>query len=315
MKRAATLAVSGAVLLLAGLCWSLAAARAAEARFPAAGRMVEADGVPLRVLERGSGRAVVCVHGAWGGPEDFEATLFPLVESRARCIAPERPGHGWSGDTPLGAGTPVEQARLLRASLRSMGVERPLLVGFSYGGSVCAAWATAWPDEVAGMVLVNPVLYPWEGIESASFAAASLPLAGELLVPTLAAPAGLLTSHAALRKVFAPEEPNGSFERSPWTLALRPANFRANIRDLRRLKASCAIQSPAYARITAPVRILHGRDDQVAWAEFHSARFAREVPSASVTFVDGAGHQLLHTRPRLVAEEVLNLLDAAPISR
>lgn len=307
--KPATLAAIAAAALLAGLGWSLAAARAAEARFPANGRMVDADGVPLRVLERGAGRAVLCVHGAWGGPEDFEATLFPLLEGRARCIAPERPGHGWSGDTPFGAGTPVEQARLLRAALRGMGVERPLLVGFSYGGSVCAAWATAWPDEIAGMVLVNPVLYPWDGIESASFAAAALPLAGELLVPTLAAPAGLLTSDSSLHKVFAPEAPNGSFEHSPWTLALRPANFRANIRDLRRLKASCAIQAPHYARIAAPVRILHGRGDLVAWPEFHSARFAREVRGAHVDFVDGAGHQLLHTRPQLVADAVLSLLD------
>ena len=310
MRPAAALAALATAALLAGLVWSLAAARAAEARFPASGRMVDAGGVPLRLLERGSGSPVVCVHGAWGGPEDFEATLFPLLEGRARMIALERPGHGWSGDTQPGAGTPIEQARVLRAALRTLGVERPLLVGFSYGGSVCAAWAAAWPGEIAGLVLVNPVLYPWEGIESASFAAASLPLAGELLVPAFAAPAGLLTASASLRKVFAPEEPNGSFERSPWTLALRPANFRANVRDLRRLKASCAIQSPLYPRISAPVRLLHGRGDLVAWPDYHTARFAREVATAQATFVDGAGHQLLHTRPRLVADAVLQLLDA-----
>jgi len=68
--------------------------------------------------------------------------------------------------------------------------------------------------------------------------------------------------------------------------------------------------SPYYPRITAPVRLVHGTGDRVAYADFHSARFAQEVPHAQVTFIPDAGHQVLYTHPRIVAEELEALLPA-----
>jgi pimeloyl-ACP methyl ester carboxylesterase len=135
-----------------------------------------------------------------------------------------------------------------------------------------------------------------------------LPLVGELSVPTLVMPMGLITAPASLAKVFTPETPPESFTASPWRLALRTANFRANIRDLRRLRSSVAIVSPYYPRITAPVRLVHGTGDRVAYADFHSARFAKEVPHARVTFIPEAGHQVLYTHANSVAIELKNLL-------
>ena len=160
------------------------------------------------------------------------------------------------------------------------------------------------------MLLVSPALYPWTGFESALFATANLPLVGELSVPTLVMPMGLITAPASLDKVFQPQTPPDTFTGSPWRLALRAANFRANIRDLRRLRSSVAIVSPYYPRITAPVRLVHGTGDRVAYADFHSARFAKEVSHAQVTFIPDAGHQVLYTHPRVVAEELEALLPA-----
>jgi pimeloyl-ACP methyl ester carboxylesterase len=295
--------------LAAGWAWTRIASADAERRHPSGGRMVDADGVPLRLMERGSGPPAVFVHGAWGGPEDWDSTVAPLVEHKLRCLMLERPGHGWSGDSTPEAGTPLEQARLLRAAARAVGADRPLLVGFSYGGSVCAAWAACWPDEVAGVVLVNPALYRWEGIESASFSLASLPLVGDLGVPAFAMPAGLVLSGPSLSKVFAPESPTPGFESSPWRRSLRPPDFRANIRDLRRLKSSLGIQSSAYGRIKAPVRLIAGLGDQVTWADFHCGRMAREVAGVRVLFVEGAGHQLVYTRADVVAREIVELVE------
>jgi pimeloyl-ACP methyl ester carboxylesterase len=296
---------AGLACLAVGWAWTRWASAQAEQRHPMVGRMVDADGVPLRLIERGAGPPAVFVHGAWGGPEDWDRTVAPLVEHELRCLMFERPGHGWSGDSNPGAGTPLEQARLLRAAARSVGADRPLLVGFSYGGSVCAAWASCWPDEVAGVVLVNPALYRWDGIESASFSLASLPLVGDVGVPTLAMPAGLVLAGPSLAKVFAPEPPTIDFDNSPWRRSLRPADFRANIRDLRRLKSSLGIQSSAYARIKAPVRLVAGLGDQVTWADFHCGRMAREVAGVKLTMVEGAGHQLVYTRAEVVAREVV----------
>jgi pimeloyl-ACP methyl ester carboxylesterase len=70
-------------------------------------------------------------------------------------VAYDRAGLGWSepGPKPRDAGT---SARELRTALGSMGLPGPyVLAGHSYGGLVAQAFAALFPDDVAGLVLVD----------------------------------------------------------------------------------------------------------------------------------------------------------------
>jgi pimeloyl-ACP methyl ester carboxylesterase len=44
----------------------------------------------------------------------------------------------------------------LHALIKALGMSKPVLVGHSFGGPICLSFAAAWPDEIAGLVLVDP---------------------------------------------------------------------------------------------------------------------------------------------------------------
>ena len=57
----------------------------------------------------------------------------------------------------------TRQAALIRGALARIGIERPLLVGHSYGGSVALAWAVDAPETVSGLVLLATPSQVWDG--------------------------------------------------------------------------------------------------------------------------------------------------------
>ncbi len=299
MKRALVSALVVIVLaLLAGAIWTQVLAGRAERDFPPEGRFVEVEGQRLHVVDRGAGSAIVLVHGAFGGSQDWTATgILDELAKTHRVLAFDRPGHGWSERASTAAQSPMEQARVLRAACREMGVERPILVGFSWGGSLVLAWALVWPDEIAGVLSVNGVAYPWPGATNTSYVLSGLPIVGPLLAYSAAGPLGALTSHSSVLRAFAPADVPATFARSPVSLALRPRQFLIEAADLRILKPAVAIQSTRYAEIRVPLALLAGRGDRVALWDWHSERLHRTLPGSELTLLEGAGHQVLHSHP------------------
>jgi len=106
---------------------------------------VRGRGRPLIVLEAGC----TCDFSAW-------APVFADLAQRSETFAYSRPGYGRSTlvATPRDVTT---EARELRQLLRAIGRGPPyLLVGHSLGGLIVQAFAAAHPEEVAGLVLVDP---------------------------------------------------------------------------------------------------------------------------------------------------------------
>jgi len=77
-------------------------------------RFVTVDGLRLRYLERGSGPAIILLHGAsLGSSADvFARNLEPLAAGGFRVIAFDQPGFGLS-DTPADHGLAYRQQSIL----------------------------------------------------------------------------------------------------------------------------------------------------------------------------------------------------------
>jgi pimeloyl-ACP methyl ester carboxylesterase len=72
-----------------------------------------------------------------------------------RVIIFDRPGFGYS-ERPRGQlWTAAQQAELLYKALRQLGVERPVVVGHSWGTIVALALAERHRADVAGLVLLS----------------------------------------------------------------------------------------------------------------------------------------------------------------
>jgi len=110
----------------------------------------------VEVVERGAGDTTVVFESGLGNDWTAWDTVADEVAEKARVFAYSRPGYGTSDPTtaPRDATHIVEA---LRALLVARGYAPPyLLVGHSFGGAYMELFAKAYPEEVVGVVLVDP---------------------------------------------------------------------------------------------------------------------------------------------------------------
>ena len=91
------------------------------------------------------------VHGAGGTHLDWPAELRRLPEANA--IIPDLPGHGRSpgpGRNSIGA-----YAADMVALLDALKIPRAIIAGHSMGGAIALTMALAYPDRVAGLILIG----------------------------------------------------------------------------------------------------------------------------------------------------------------
>ncbi|MFY7867074.1 alpha/beta fold hydrolase [Roseateles sp.] len=113
-----------------------------------------AEPAPPRVLNA-TGPVVVLQAGLGDGASSWRA-LERGLSAKHTVLALDRPGYGarrW-GDGPR---DPCTVAAELRAQLQGAGLQPPyLLVGHSLGGLYQWAYSRLYPEEVAGLLLIEP---------------------------------------------------------------------------------------------------------------------------------------------------------------
>jgi 3-oxoadipate enol-lactonase len=109
-------------------------------------------GLRVNLAEWGSGAPVVLLHGLTGS----RAYLQPFAERLAqthRVVVIDLPGHG--GSDPLEPFSFEAAVALMAHAIDRVGVERPVVVGHSFGVPLAVAWAATRP--VAGVVACSPI--------------------------------------------------------------------------------------------------------------------------------------------------------------
>jgi pimeloyl-ACP methyl ester carboxylesterase len=146
-----------AVLALASLGGGYATlGAAADARaYPMPGQLVDVSGHRLHLNCAGSGSPTVVLEPGGGQMSSNMGWIAPAVARNTRVCVYDRAGRGWSepADTPQD-GTQI--ATDLHTLLQRGHVPGPyVLAGHSFGGLYVLTYAARYPDEVAGMVLVD----------------------------------------------------------------------------------------------------------------------------------------------------------------
>jgi pimeloyl-ACP methyl ester carboxylesterase len=253
---------------------------------------------------------IVLVHGASGNLNDLRLALGDRLAGNRHVILVDRPGHGWS-DRPGGVAdaSPARQAALIMEALDRMNVRRFVLLGHSLGGAVASALALAWPDRVAGLVLLAPVTHPWKGSSISWYnVVLSTPVIGRLFAYTVALPLSFLLLDGGVASVFAPQSaPADYVRRAAIRLLLRPAQFVANAQDIAALKAFVTVQMSRYAEIGMPTVIVTGSADATVSPQLHARAFAAAVPRARLVMLAGIGHMPHHVEPDEVVAAVEQL--------
>lgn len=129
---------------------------AADARaYPMPGQLIDVGGYGLHLNCTGSGSPTVVLQPGAGEMSSNHGWIAPAVASDTRICVYDRAGRGWSepADTAQDA---TQIAIDLHTLLHSANVPGPyVLAGHSFGGLYVLTYAARYPDEVAGMVLMD----------------------------------------------------------------------------------------------------------------------------------------------------------------
>lgn len=126
-------------------------------KYPAPGEMVDVGEYSLHLYCTGdpAAKPVVLVSPGSGSNVAQWPLVQPEVAKFARICIYDRLGSGWSFGEPQGQ-TYQEESQDVHTLLQNAGIEGPyVLVGHSLGGAVMQVYASLYPQEVAGMVMVD----------------------------------------------------------------------------------------------------------------------------------------------------------------
>lgn len=254
---------------------------------------VEAGGVALAVDDRGSGPAVVLVHGVASARSVWDETAAALGED-VRRIAYDRRAYGDSGAPEPYTGTTVgEQADDLAAVIRAAGAGPCVLVGHALGAMIALDVALRHPDLARGAVLIEPPVL-W------------LSPRGPEVVGDL---------RDAIERGARDGGPGGAVEAYLEHVAgaeaidlMGPSRLDAARRDARAFAADL-VAGPTWSvtrrelrTVAAPLRVVTGRRSAPVWREV-SAALADLLPSAKLVELE-AGHFAMLDQPEAIAAEL-----------
>lgn len=283
-------------------------ARAGRQKSPKTGQSVSIDGREVHYMQLGHGEDVVLIHGSNGSLRDMMATLALPLSQNFRVTVFDRPGQGYSDTLDIAENTPQGQARHLAKAARAIGLENPLVVGQSLGGTVALAWALEEPDYIRGLVPISPVAMPWTTGIGLYYWLTSHPILGGVVCHIIAAIAWPAKITHDVAEVFEPQPiPEGYIDQLSVDLGLSAHNSRSNGLVRGTLVENLETMQALYHTITTPTEVIHGSLDTMVPKELHIEGLLERLPNAEFTLLEGVGHMPHHSHRNDVIEAILRV--------
>jgi pimeloyl-ACP methyl ester carboxylesterase len=251
---------------------------------------LDVPGGRVHLFRGGEGPPLLFLHAAGGAGQWHE--FHELLARRFEVIAPDHPGFGKSDEL-----AEVEDMSDLVYHyldvIERLGLDRPHVVGGSFGGWLAAELAVAAPHAIGSLVLLSAA-----GLRLPEHPIADL---FRMTPPQLAA---TLFHDPAMAAAFLPAEPDVDAILAAYRDATALARFSwtpflNNPKLERRLR-----------RITAPTLVVWPSDDRLVPIE-HGHRYAERIKDARFAVVQDCGHAMYFERPAEFAELTTDFLAAS----
>jgi pimeloyl-ACP methyl ester carboxylesterase len=248
-------------------------------------------GIDLEVLQGGSGRPLVLLHGM----DNFDrgARFLGLLADRARVIAPSHPGFGHSR-RPDGFETVYDLVHFCLEFLDSLPFDKVSLAGFSFGGWLAAEVAAASTHRIDRLILVDALGIKISGRETPDILDVFNAHPDEVTAASWHDPARFAPDYDAMS-----DEALVVRARNRESLCLYAWHPYMYNPQLKRW----------LARIRVPSLVLWGAADGIVTPEYGRA-YAALIPGARFTLIEAAGHHPEIEQPEAFAERVTEFLEA-----
>lgn len=252
-------------------------------------------GLRVHYTVQGSGPALVLMHG-WGCNSSTVASIADVAAESHTVYSLDLPGFGLKGvvevlsEEPKDVWGTFEYAQLLGDFIQALGLDKPALIGHSYGGRVAIAYAAEHP--VSKLVLVDSAglkkkLSLWKWLKIRAFKCA------KWLAPKLCG------KERGARFIEWWRGRGGSADYKSSTPMMRQIMARSVNEDLRDLMP----------KVKAPTLLVWGTNDD-ATPLSDAKLMERLIPDAGLVEVQGAGHYSFLDNPTLFAAVLRSFLKA-----
>lgn len=268
------------------------------------------DGHELHYTDEGprDGRLLLLLHGFSSSVFTWRNARRALADAGYRVIALDLLGSGASA-RPNGLVYDTQnQARLVAAFMRNLGLDQAHLIGHSFGGRLAMQLALIAPERVKSLALIAPEAFATRRPAVAKVVA--MPVIGYPLTFYSTSPllvrAGL--AYVSYDKAWLTPDAVKGYAAPLYV----KGSVRAQIAQSRSPKDAGDLSVPGNAsRIAQPTLLLWGERDPIFPAS-DGERLAAQMPLARLTVIRNAGHVLHEENPEATLDALLAWLrDAA----
>jgi pimeloyl-ACP methyl ester carboxylesterase len=290
-------------LMLVGYIYEPIAEAADAKAYPPPGQMVDVGGYRLHIDCTGEGSPTVVIESGWGDMSASWGWVQPEVAKTTRICTYDRAGMGWSEASPEPR-TAREYAKELHTLLAKANEPGPyVLVGHSMGGYTVRVYAHDYPEEVVGLVLVDPQNLSVSNVATP----APAPKPGGFSVPALMARIGLARLLAG---------PLGSIQNLPEGDKQAYTAYSVTSRGAQTLTDELIGMSEGGAQARAvttlgalPLIVLSRGKDMDAESAASQARYLQLSTDSQQLIADQSGHRIMIEQPEAAVAAIMKMVE------
>jgi len=287
------------VLALAGAIFESRAEAADAQAYPPPGQMVDVGGFRLHLNCTGSGSPTVVIDTGFGDASAGWGWVQPEVAKTTRICTYDRAGMGWSEARPQPR-TARELAKELHTLLANANEPGPfVLVGHSLAGYSMRVYAHDYPEEVAGLVLIDPQNLSTSGVATPQPA----PKPGKISLLSLIARAGLVRLLSGVNQTLPPQD-----QQAYKALSVTPRWVQTALDEARGMTEGGAQARAVTTLGDLPLIVLSRGKDMDADSAASQARYLQLSTDSQQLFADHSGHTIHWEQPEAAVAAIVQMV-------
>jgi pimeloyl-ACP methyl ester carboxylesterase len=222
------------------------------AELPPASNFIEVDGYRIHYIKKGSGPQMVLLHGTRDNYCEFSTSFVDTLSKSFEVFLIDRPGYGYS-DKPESALNLQTNSILLKQILSELKIDRPVILGSSYGSSIAIKYASDYPESISGLILIKPELLPDENSRHPLSGLYNLPLLDDIMLNALYVPHSQLIDRLEEKR----EKDSGvRYRRTMDEFSCLPSEYKISAQELDHLENDKRLIYSSAKKVTTPALVI-----------------------------------------------------------